>query len=84
MGKKPDHKNVRSYNVGDSNYSKYQCQPWTIWNEYKLDPFRADIVKRVLRTKSNYDERLDIEKIIHICQEILRQMDEGTWDEWKR
>ena len=75
-------KQVRDRNVGDSNYATKKIQPWSIWNEYKLDPFRADIVKRVLRNKSSDDPKLDFEKIIHICQEILRQMDSGEWEGW--
>ena len=35
----------------------------------------ADIVKRILRTKQGDSRRLDYEKIIHICQECIRQID---------
>lgn len=64
----------RDYNIGNSDYSKHLIQPWSIWIDYKLDPFDADIVKRVLRTKIGEDEKMDYEKIIHICLEKLRQM----------
>ena len=37
---------VRSYNVGQSDYAKHRIQPWDIWLEYKLNPWDADIVKR--------------------------------------
>ena len=43
--------NVQSYNVGKSDYSKHAIQPWDIWKEYNLNPWDADIVKRVLRSK---------------------------------
>ena len=43
--------NVQSYNVGKSDYSKHTIQPWDIWKEYNLNPWDADIVKRVLRSK---------------------------------
>ena len=66
---------VRSHNVGASNYSKYKIQVWDIWKEYNLNPWDADIVKRVLRTKATDGRRLDYEKIIHICQERIRQID---------
>lgn len=66
---------VRSHNVGSSNYSKYKIQVWDIWKEYNLNPWDADIVKRVLRTKATDGRRLDYEKIIHICQERIRQID---------
>ncbi len=69
--------NVRSYNVGSSDYSKHKIQPWDIWIEYRLNPWDADIVKRVLRKKGTDPRRLDYEKIIHICQERIRQIDEG-------
>ena len=71
-----DKKNVRSYNVGPSDYAKHAIQPWDIWREYNLNPWDADIVKRVLRTKETDGRKLDYEKIIHICKERIRQIDE--------
>lgn len=74
---------VRSHNVGNSDYAKHKIQPWDIWIEYKLNPFDADIVKRILRTKSESNmtkeesRKLDYEKIIHICQERIRQIENG-------
>jgi 8-oxo-dGTP diphosphatase len=73
---------VRSKNVGSSDYSKHSIQPWDIWLEYNLNPWDADIVKRVLRKKSYGDKseteaRIeDYEKIIHVCQERIRQLTE--------
>ena len=70
----------REYNVGNSDYSKHVIQPWSIWLDYNLDPWDSDIVKRVLRTKSesglSSDESriLDYRKIIHICEERIRQL----------
>lgn len=66
---------TRSYNVGTSDYAKHKIQPWDIWLEYKLNPWDADIIKRVLRTKKTDGRRLDYEKIIHICNERIRQLD---------
>jgi len=66
---------VRNYNIGKSDYSKHKIQPWDIWIEYNLNPFDADIVKRVLRDKEGESRRLDYEKIIHVCQERIRQFD---------
>ena len=74
---------VRNHNVGKSDYAKHNIQPWDIWIEYKLNPFDADIVKRILRTKNEpgmskqESRKLDYEKIIHICQERIRQIDSG-------
>ena len=73
---------VRSYNVGESDYSKHKIQPWDIWIEYKLNPFDADIIKRVLRHKKTDSRKTDYEKIIHICQERIRQIDNGE-DVWE-
>lgn len=74
-----DHE-VRGGNVGASDYSKHIIQPWSIWKDYNLNPWDADIVKRVLRTKkesgkSEIESRImDYEKIIHICKERIRQL----------
>lgn len=65
---------TRSHNVGASDYSKHLFQPWTAWIEYNLNAFDADILKRVLRTKEGEDRITDYEKIIHICQERIRQL----------
>ncbi len=70
--------NVRDYNVGKSDYSKHKIQPWDIWLEYNLNPWDADIVKRVLRNKEGDSRLLDYEKIIHICKERIRQLNEQT------
>ena len=68
---------VRSYNVGQSDYSKHKIQPWDIWLEYNLNPWDADIVKRVLRTKETDSRKLDYEKIIHVAKERIRQLEAG-------
>lgn len=71
---------VRSGHVGKSDYSKHIIQPWSIWIDYELDPWDADIVKRVLRTKeepgmSTVEARImDYDKIEHICREKKRQL----------
>lgn len=66
--------NVQSYNVGSSDYSKHAIQPWDIWKEYNLNPWDADIVKRVLRTKEGEDRKMDYEKIIHICKYRIAEL----------
>ena len=68
----PPHKVM---NHGASNYAEHSIQPWDIWKEYKLDPWRADIVKRVLRIKEG-QEVLDLQKIKHLCDELLWQIAE--------
>ena len=69
---------VRSHNIGTSDYSKHIIQPWSIWIDYNLNAFDADIVKRVLRTKENTPRKEDYEKIIHICQERIRQIENSS------
>ena len=66
--------NVQSYNVGKSDYSRHAIQPWDIWKEYNLNPWDADIVKRVLRTKEGEERTLDYEKIIHICKYRISEL----------
>lgn len=74
---------VMSYNVGSSDYSKRKIQPWDIWEEYKLNAWDADIVKRVLRTKEEpgmtpQEARImDYEKIIHVCKKRIEQIERG-------
>lgn len=74
---------VMSYNIGGSDYSSYKIQPWDIWEEYKLNPWDADIVKRVLRTKTEpgvtpeVARIMDYEKIIHICKKRIDQIEKG-------
>lgn len=65
---------IRSYNVGKSDYSKHKIQPWDIWEEYQLNPWDADIVKRVLRNKEGEDRITDYEKIIHVCKKRIEQL----------
>ena len=68
---------VSDYNIGKSNYAKHKVQPWEIWTEYKLDPFRADLIKRTLRTKEEEGMSLretkmqDLEKMRHIIDKML-------------
>ena len=86
-GTQPDPSVVshRDVNVGASNYAKYKIQPWDIWLEYGLNPWDADIIKRILRTKviggmTPTEARLeDYEKIKHICDERIAQLN-GAYD----
>lgn len=78
---------VRAKNIGASNYSEHTIQPYSIWIDWDLNPWDADIVKRVLRTKKeggmsfNESRKMDYEKIIHICKERIRQI-ESNKDVW--
>lgn len=75
--------NVQSYNVGKSDYSKHAIQPWDIWKEYNLNPWDADIVKRVLRTKEGEPRTVDYEKIIHICKYRIAELSKEVLKENK-
>lgn len=75
--------NVLSYNVGKSDYAKHSIQPWQIWKEYNLNPWDADIVKRVLRTKEGEERTLDYEKIIHICKYRIAELSKEVLKESK-
>lgn len=73
---KPNTQNVRDFNVGDSDYASHKIQPWDIWFDWDLNPWDADIIKRTLRSKKGDSRKLDYQKIIHVCQERIRQIDE--------
>lgn len=74
---------VQSYNVGKSDYAKHAIQPWDIWKEYNLNPWDADIVKRVLRSKEGEARTLDYEKIIHICKYRIAELSKEVLKETK-
>lgn len=69
--------NIRSYNIGNSDYSKHTIQPWDIWEAYDLNPWDADIVKRILRNKKGESRKMDYEKIFHICKKRIEQIERG-------
>ncbi len=66
---------VRTFNIGTSDYCSHIIQPWSIWIDWNLNPWDADIIKRVLRNKLGESRKQDYEKIIHICQERIRQIE---------
>ena len=70
-------KHPDSYNIGNSDYAKHNIKPWDLWEEYGLNPWDADIVKRVLRIKKGEERKLDYQKIIHICQKRIEQIERG-------
>lgn len=65
---------VMSYHVGDSDYSQKRIQPWDIWEEYELNPWDADIIKRTLRNKESQSRIMDYEKIIHVCKKRISML----------
>ena len=70
-----DEIDIRSFNIGSSDYSKHIIQPWSIWLDYpNLTSWDHDIIKRILRTKKGDSRIMDYEKIIHDCNERIRQL----------
>ena len=43
----------RNQNVGNNNYANMPAgyQPWDLWKVYHMNPWDADILKRLLRNK---------------------------------
>lgn len=80
---KSEAEDIRAYNVGASDYAQHKIQPWDIYLEYNLNPWDADIVKRVLRTKKTDTRIMDYEKIIHTCKERIRQLSKEVLKETK-
>lgn len=70
-------KDPTTYNVGASDYAKHVIQPYDIWEEYVLDPWDADIVKRILRKKQGEEKEERYLKIKHICDYQLKRIKEG-------
>jgi hypothetical protein len=76
--------NTRNSHVGTSNYSTKKIQPRDIWKEYQMNPWDADIVKRLLRVKviegmtADQARIEDYEKMIHICRMRIEDIEEGN------
>jgi hypothetical protein len=68
-----DVNDVRSYNCGASDYSKHKFQSWSFWILFRLNPWDADLTKRVLRIKKTDGRLLDYKKMKHISLERIRQ-----------
>lgn len=59
---------VRSFNVGNSDYSKHLIQPWAIWQEYNLNAWDADIVKEFLELSKVNLENLIMRRLFTIVK----------------
>ena len=71
---KPEHMET---NVGTSDYADKEIQPWHVWDAWQLDPWDADIIKRIARNKKGEDPVLDYEKIKHICDHQIWRIKSG-------
>ena len=74
---------VRSHNVGSSDYAKHKIQPWDVYLSHHVNYWEGDILKRVIRRKEGQSRREDFEKIIHNAQECIRQIDSGEYIDYK-
>lgn len=72
-----DTSDISSYNIGNSDYHTHKYQPWDAWQEYDLDPWDADIAKRIMRQKKGDPISLDYEKIKHVCDKQLQRIELG-------
>lgn len=71
-----DDTGVRGRNFGASDYNEgHICTPWAIFLDHpELTFWDQDIIKRLLRQKDGDPRELEYKKIIHDCEERLRQL----------
>jgi len=67
--------NPKDSNIGESDYSTRKIQPWDVWESFNPTPWEADIIKRLMRTKSAEDDALDLQKIRHVCEYKMMELD---------
>lgn len=73
---------ANSYNVGTSDYSRHEIQPWDIVEMYGLNFFEGNILKYLLRKKG--DRMEDLKKIQHYVEkyiEVVEQRAQRAIDE---
>ena len=63
---------VKSYNIGTSNYSQMKIQPWDIFEAHPdLNYWECDIIKRILRRKNGDSRLMDYQKCRHIIDFLI-------------
>jgi hypothetical protein len=73
--------NANKKQIAGDHYKKYGVfQVWDAWWEFKMDPFQANIIKYVMRTKGDLSKRLeDLDKAEHYLQKykelLMLQLD---------
>ena len=68
-----------SKQVGGDHYAKHKIQPWHIIDEYDLNYYEGNVLKYLLRSKSNRVE--DLHKAVHYLEkeiENLRTSEESS------
>jgi len=61
----------RDHQVGGDHYAKRAIQPWDIWDEYEMDPWRANAVKYLLRAGDKGPALEDLKKARHYLDECI-------------
>lgn len=67
--------NPRSEQVGGDHYTRYDIQPWDIIEEYGLDYFEGNVLKYLLRLKTNRLE--DLKKARHYLDKVINMHEEA-------
>ncbi len=62
---------VRHGQVGGDHYRIHKIQPWDIWEEYNLDPWRANTLKYLLRAGDKGPAVQDLKKALHYLQKCI-------------
>ena len=55
--------------VGGDHYKKHEIQPWDIIDEYDLNYYEGNILKYLLRNKTDRVE--DLQKLIHYAEKEI-------------
>jgi len=64
---------IRSGNVGQSDYATKTIQPWSIFlDNPQLTYPEADLIKRIIRHKESDSRLMDFQKCRHILDELIR------------
>tara|TARA_B110000902_G_scaffold253684_1_gene316639 strand:+ start:1812 stop:2201 length:390 start_codon:yes stop_codon:yes gene_type:complete len=61
--------------VGGDHYKKFKIQPWEIVDEYDLGFYSGNVLKYLLRVKTNKLE--DLKKARHYLDKLIEDLDEG-------
>ena len=59
--------------VGGDHYTRHGIQPWDVIEQYNLDFFEGNVLKYLLREKS--DRKTDLLKAAHYLQKKIELLD---------
>ena len=71
---------VMDKQVGGRHYKHKTIQPWDIIDEYELDFYEGNVLKYLLRDKSDTEvgkRKEDLEKAIHYLEKKITEWDEN-------